>query len=149
MGICRSCCPWKFVCHGRLQDVVPHSAWLIFYCHHVSLATHSLSPWGSAPKGGALSCPMSLLHFPIHSYSFPFIPSIQFHFLLLTSLLRTFSDLGLLCPCLRTPLHATASMHLTCLSSRLFQTHPCVIVSLFWQFTLATYLMRSSVRYHM
>ena len=96
-----------------------------------------------------LSCPMSLIHFPIHFHLFPFISVVHFHSLLSILLLHAFSGLRLLCPCLRTPLHASASVHLMCLSSRPFRTHPCVIDSLFQWFTLATYLMQSSIHYHM
>jgi len=148
MGICHSCRPWYFVCCGRLQVVIPLSAQPIFYCPRTSLAAHSLSPQGLAPKGGALSCPVSFLHFPIHFHSFPFIPTIHFHFLLFISLLRAFSSLGLLCPCLQTPLRATGSIHLTCPCSRSLQTHHV------YCFTVLAvhpsyYFIQSSVRYHM
>jgi len=71
-----------------------------------------------------VSHPMSLLHFPIHFQLFPFISIVHFHSPLFILLLHTFSGLRLLCPCLQTPLCASASVHLMCLSSRPFQTHP-------------------------
>ena len=147
-GIRCLCCPWLFVCHGRLQVVIPLLAQFIFYCHHVSLTTCSLSPQGSAPTGGALSCPVSLLHFPIHFHSSPFIPIVHFHFPLFIFLLCAFSGLRLLHPCLWTPLCATGSVHLTCPHSRSFRTHHV------YCFTVLAvhpsyHFIRSSVCYHM
>jgi len=67
---------------------------------------------------------VSLIHFPIHFHLFPFISIVHFHSPLSILLLHTFSGLRLLHPCLWTPLHALASMHLMCLSSRPFWTYP-------------------------
>jgi len=100
----------------------------------------------SLQYGAVTSCVTSSF-----SHSFSFVP-IQFRcsfpFSVIIYLLRAFSGLGLLRPCLRTPLRATGSIHLTCPSSRSFRTHhvycftaPAVHPSY--------HFIRSSVRYHM
>jgi len=85
------------------------------------------------------------------SHSFSFVP-IQFRcsfpFSVIIYLLRAFSSLGLLRPCLRTPLRATGSVHLTCPSSRSFRTHHMYCFTA--PAVRPTYhFIWSSVRYHM
>jgi len=70
-----------WITHGNMSfvaSIMVQLPWEVPSCHsvfgpHASLATRSLLPQGSAPKGGALSRSVSPLHFPICSqYSFPF-----------------------------------------------------------------------------
>ena len=83
-----------------------------------------------------MSCPVSLLHFPIHFHSFPFIPVIHFHFPLFIFLLHTFSGLRLLCPCLQTPLCAW----FPCISHVLVLDHSGLILTCYCFTVLAVHL---------
>ena len=137
MGIRHSCRPWLFACCGRLQVVVPLLAQFIFYCHHASLATCSLLPQGSAPKGGALSRPVPFLHFPfifIRSHSSPLFTSIfcySFPFSVHSPVSDSSTHVSRLLSVLWVP-------YISCV---LVLDHSGLImctVSLFWQFTPAT-----------
>jgi len=59
------------------------SSFSIVTTHPWQLVLCCLEAW--LLKGGALSCPVSHLHFPIHFHSFPFIPTTHSHFPLFIS----------------------------------------------------------------